>query len=234
MARKTEDLTGQKFGRLTAIGGYDRSTGITYWDFQCDCGNIKSIPARSVKNGAISSCGCLKSDVMRERNTSHGHSGRTGRSMVYSVWSAMVARCTNPNVPQWGDYGGRGIAVCDRWLRFENFLEDMGEPEKGMSIDRIDNSKGYCKENCRWATPKEQVGNRRNTLFLTVNGRTKTLAGWAEELGVDYDRMLQRKLKGWSDEDCVSVPFPPVATRRRFSSAEEREAYYASDFVEVK
>lgn len=211
MARKLEDITGQKFGRLTAIGGYDRSTGVTYWDFQCECGTVKSIPARSVKNGAISSCGCLKSDVMKESKTSHG----MARSPVYAVWGSMVSRCTNPNTPQWDDYGGRGIRVCDRWLKFENFLADMGECPSGMSIDRIDVNGNYEPGNCRWATPKEQSRNRRNTVFLTVNGRTQPLAEWAEEIGCGYDRLLRRKMGGWSDEDCILVPFPPVKNRVR-------------------
>lgn len=215
MARKSEDITGQKFGRLTAIGGYDRSTGVTYWDFQCECGIVKSIPVRSVKNGAISSCGCLKSDVMRVRKTSHGYNGRGNRSLVYSSWGGMVARCTNSNIPQWNDYGGRGIKVCDRWLKFENFLADMGECPNGMSIDRIDVNGNYEPGNCRWATPKEQSRNRRNTVFLTVNGRTQPLAEWADEIGCGYDRLLRRKMDGWSDEDCIFVPFQPVKSRVR-------------------
>ena len=192
MGRKTEDLTGQKFGRLTAIGGYDRSAGKTYWDFQCDCGTVKSIPAGAVKNGSISSCGCLKSDVMKDRMTSHGHSNRGKRSRAYSVWAAMVARCTNQRLPNWDDYGGRGIKVCDRWMKFENFLEDMGEPEKGMSIDRIDNDRGYSKENCRWATRHEQNMNRRNTMYVEYDGQRVALLDLAKSKSVDYNLLRSR------------------------------------------
>ena len=218
MARKTEDLTGQKFGRLTAIGGYDRSTGITYWDFQCDCGTVKSIPARSVKNGAISSCGCLKSDVTRERKTSHGHSGRAARSKIYSVWAAMVARCTNPNIPQWNDYGGRGITVCERWLKFENFLEDMGEPGRGMSIDRIENDKGYCKENCRWATRHEQNMNRRNTMYVEYEGDTVALFDLAKSKGVDYNLLRGRYGSGWPLDLAISTPKGQRLPKTKYSS----------------
>lgn len=208
MARKTEDLTDQKFGRLTAIGGYDRSTGITYWDFQCECGTVKSIPARSVKSGRISSCGCLKSDAMRERKTSHGMSNYP----VYAVWSAMIARCTNPNSVSYMDYGGRGIKVCDRWLDFQNFFTDMGECPKGMSIDRKDVNGDYEPGNCRWATRHEQNMNRRNTMYVEYGGERVALFDLAKSNGVDYDLLRGRYYRGWPLDVALTAP---VGTRLR-------------------
>lgn len=130
------------------------------------------------------------------------------KTSTYSTWAAMLNRCRNPNGQDFAHYGGRNISVCTRWFSFDAFLEDMGEKPKGMSIERLDNSKDYCKENCRWATQKQQVRNRRNTLRLTHNGHTKSLADWCEELGVNYDCARERMSKGWPSERILSVtPF---------------------------
>jgi len=119
----------------------------------------------------------------------------------------MVTRCTNPNYPRFADYGGRGITVCDRWLRFEGFLEDMGERPKGTTINRKHNNLGYCPENCEWATVKEQANNQRSNRLLTHNGRTQTMAQWAEELGMSYDTLRGRLDKlNWSLEKALATP----------------------------
>src|SRR5689334_9648060 len=102
---------------------------------------------------------------------------------IYNIWRCMRVRCRNKNHPI---YGGRGITVCSEWEIFDNFYRDMGERPDGMSIDRIDNSKGYSKENCRWATPRQQVENSRNAKHIEVNGITKTVAGWARHFGITH------------------------------------------------
>lgn len=108
----------------------------------------------------------------------------------YTIWGEMKARCLNKNRE---NYGGRGITVCSRWLRFEEFIKDMGtRPSKNHSIDRIDNDKGYFKENCKWATWKEQSRNKRNNVNITYQGKTQCLPDWAEELGISKSTLQSR------------------------------------------
>lgn len=156
---KTKDITGQRFGMLVAQWPVGRNhDGITYWLFLCDCGILKIAKGRDARCGDVQSCGCIR--------VKHGHTrGRqveTNRGSVeYRAWGAMIQRCTNPNNPAWEYYGGRGISVCDRWLTFANFIADMGLRPAGLTLERMDNDKGYSPDNCKWATRKAQMLNRR-------------------------------------------------------------------------
>lgn len=141
--------------------------------YKCNCGAQFESLASKVNNGNTKSCGCIKRAMLEKRNkskahkakiTTHGQSRPGRRSGTYNTWGSMIQRCANPNNTSYEYYGGRGIKVCDRWLNsFEDFLTDMGERPKGMSIDRIDNNGNYELNNCRWATSKQQIDNRRNT-----------------------------------------------------------------------
>lgn len=157
---KPANLSGQRFHRLTAnqIAKDKPSDGKVYWECICDCGEVVIVRAESLKSGNTKSCGCLHKDTVGKLKTTHGLSDTT----EYFIWQGMWARCTNPNHKSYNNYGGRGITVCERWRLFENFLEDMGlRPGPEYSLDRKENDKGYCKENCRWATGTEQANNRR-------------------------------------------------------------------------
>ena len=147
---------GAVFGKLTITGFAERRKTCRYVFCKCDCGNPKEFEVftGNIGKGHTTSCGC----VQQANITTHGRSG----TRAYKIYHHMVQRCHNPNKDIYPEYGGRGITVCDRWLEsFENFLEDMGEPPKGYSLDRKDNNFGYSKDNCRWASLGTQVFNQK-------------------------------------------------------------------------
>ena len=203
------DLTGQKFGRLTILKRMDKNKRGDYrWLCKCICGKEKIVIGSDLKSGNTKSCGCLRKEQTRERFTTHGHLKDDTASKTYTSWESMIKRCTNPNNKDYHHYGGRGIKVCQRWRKFENFLEDMGEPPtEKHSIDRIDNNLGYCKENCRWATRKEQQRNTRRNHMISFHGKIQCLAAWAEELNINYSTLSSRIfILGWSVEKAFTTP----------------------------
>lgn len=185
--RKYRTVPGQRFGRLVVIGettGHEK--GRTYWLCRCDCGAEKIALPKSIARGLTQSCGCLHKEWLSGLRATHRKSG----GPTYSSWSAMRARCRNPNNKHYADYGGRGITVCARWDNFENFLADMGEkPSARYSIERRENNRGYEPDNCYWAFAKAQARNTRKSIFMEWNGQIKTLAEWAEILGLDYYKL---------------------------------------------
>lgn len=170
------DLTGRKFGRLTVVGrgGYkpNGASRLAAWVCECECGSKKEFSGRLLVKGDTRSCGCYNLDRIMERNTKHGCAQHGAPTPEYRAWSGMRTRCLNPRHHKWSLYGGRGIKICDRWSSFEAFLSDMGrKPSPKHSIDRIDVNGNYEPQNCRWATPSEQVRNRRARCVREPNSR---------------------------------------------------------------
>lgn len=167
MAGRPEDLTGRVFGKLTVVSqGPRKSDNSVTWDCLCECGNTTNVRAASLKNRNTKSCGCLLSEEVCKRNTTHG----MHKHPAYKVWGSIIQRVTNPNDARWKDYGGRGISCDIRWRSFTAFWEDMKESyEYGLSIDRIDVNGNYCKSNCRWATNSLQQHNQRKKKWKTSN-----------------------------------------------------------------
>jgi hypothetical protein len=160
------DVTGKRFGRLTAQWPAGRTIWVIHWLCLCDCGNLRVVALGALRNGNQKSCGCYKQDFQRKRHLRHGHT-KHGQSptSTYTAWANMLKRCDNPNNPEYRNYGARGIKVCKRWYKFENFLADMGEkPAAHLTIERVNNNKGYMKSNCTWATRREQSLNTRRSL----------------------------------------------------------------------
>ena len=125
---------------------------------------------------------------------------------TYQSWQAMRQRCLNPNHPHFHNYGGKGIAICDRWNSFQNFKADMGERPAACSIDRIDSSKGYTPSNCRWATRTEQNRNNSQNKLIVYKGDTKCLSAWCELFGLRYHTIYARLYKlNWNVEDAFEI-----------------------------
>lgn len=202
MGRKVLDLVGQKFGKLTVVEFSHMDKGHSCFKCKCDCGNTVTVRSQNLRNGNTKSCGCLYGQHLITHGESH--------SKLYATWSNMYKRCyyASNNRYQW--YGARGITVCDEWkddfMAFRAWALDNGYKE-GLTIDRIDNDKGYSPDNCRWITKKQQASNKSNNHRITYMGRTQTVSQWAEEIGIKPHTLLKRlNTPGWSLKDALTKP----------------------------
>lgn len=195
---------GQRFSRLTVLRQTDSRSGARCWQVACDCGNEAVVRSSALVTGKTRSCGCLMREtaaLIGAQTATHGR----WKSPTYSTWTAMKARCLNPSRPNYSDYGGRGITVCERWLSFENFLADMGHKPPGKSIERLNNDKGYEPGNCCWATEVEQQRNKRSVRHITAHGKTQTIPEWSAERGISQTVIYQRLHNGWAPDVAVTA-----------------------------
>jgi hypothetical protein len=195
------NIKGQKFGRLEVLYRIENDKdGNAMWLCSCDCG--KELPARGVclRRGRVSSCGCLTRELKVKNATRHGMT----ETKEFRCWSQMKDRCLNPRHKYFSRYGGRGITICQRWIdSFEAFYEDMGPCPLGLTLEREKNNKGYCPENCVWATRKQQADNRRNTKRLTAFGLTMVERDWARKLGCSHGAIAWHLNKGETMEQII-------------------------------
>ena len=203
------DLTGLVFGELTVIGRAPSRGWVTWWSVRCNCGTQKEVAGGNLRSGGSRSCGCKRREFLSKAKTRHGQANSriNGRwaTTTYRAWTAMLSRCYNRHAKAFPDYGGRGITVCSRWLEsFDNFLADMGERPRGLSLERKDNSMGYSPANCEWATARTQGRNTRRNKKYTLNGETLCLAEWSERAGLAHSVIQGRLRRGWSLERALT------------------------------
>lgn len=211
---KILNLINRKFGRLTVVKySHQNKLYAKYWECKCNCGKKTIVRASALTEGTSRSCGCWQKELMSETkyNLIHGMT----KTKIYRTWQQVKERCLNEKNQSYKDYGGRGIKICNRWLKFENFRDDMYKSCKehidkfgtrNTALDRINNNGNYCLNNCRWATQKEQGNNRRNNNIIVFNGKTQNLSQWAEELKMDRNILNLKLYRGWSIKDTLTTP----------------------------
>lgn len=195
---------GDRFGDLEAVSFQGRTESNRHiWLWRCACGNYIYIRSCNVKSGASSSCGCLNSKLVRERQSTHGLSG----TPEYHAWRSMISRCLDPDNASYHRYGGRGITIDTGWIdSFESFLQDMGyRPSADHSLEREDTNRGYCKDNCHWATRYEQTRNRTSNQYLRYRGEIMTIMDFSRKIGCDFYKARHLLKTGRTPEEISEI-----------------------------
>ena len=213
------DVTGQRFGRLVVVERV-KINNRSRWLCKCDCGNETFAEVTHLRNGHKKSCGCLHNDLSRERlvkkNLTHGESN----TRLYKIWSDIKKRCYRKTFWAYDRYGGRGITLCKEWhdyLAFRDWCVNNGYQDN-LTIDRIDNDGNYEPNNCHWVDRKTQANNRNNTKLITYNGNTKTIAQWAETLGINYRTLYNRIFN-------YNIPVEEALTPKKYSVGKRGDAF---------
>ena len=201
-AKQRDDLLGAKFGLLTVVA-FSKVDELrrAIWECQCACGSVVNLATSVLKSKHNISCGCALRERLSVGKLRHGLTG----TKVWQAWVNMRSRCYKKSAARYANYGGRGIKVCDRWLVFENFYSDMGDVPQGMSIERINVDGDYCPENCKWATSKEQGGNKTSTLMINLFDNAYPFATLVKLSGLKTATAYARlKQYGWTPEKTFS------------------------------
>ena len=195
---------GDRYGWLAILKEVQPKNGHRRFYCKCDCGNTTTVCLCALRNGHTKSCGCLRNETIAKRQKTHGQTVG-GETLTYFTWCAIKQRCLNKKNKDYLYYGGRGITVCDKWLRFEGFFEDMGEKPKGLTLERIDNNKGYSLNNCKWATRQEQNDNTRVCIPIAVNGmQFPTFTAASRYFNIHRDTVQSRLKRGLSIEQAFT------------------------------
>lgn len=201
-----KDLSGQQFGRLTVIekAATKSKEGRAVWVCSCSCGNTVLVDTKSLTTQSTKSCGCYSKEVHKQIFTKHGES----KSKLYFVWNDMKSRCTDKKALPYKDYGGRGIFVCEEWMKsyepFRDWALSNGY-KQGLTLDRKDVDKGYYPENCRWATMQVQCNNKRNNRIITYEKETHTISEWSKITGISKETIRYRLNAGWDVKDILTI-----------------------------
>lgn len=204
----SSSLIGERFGMLLVIkqGTHKKVFCI------CDCGKETLVFKDNLIRENSLGCGCKRDEDARKRMTTHGMT----KTKTYRSWMHAKGRCRNKSDKRYMDYGGRGITFCKEWDKFENFYRDMGEAPDGMSIDRIDNNKGYFKENCRWSDVYDQGTNKRNNVLIELDGRSMTASQWSRETGILFWTIIARVKRGFDPHDILDPNFGKIPFDGRY------------------
>ena len=220
---KLIDLTGKVFGRLTVVRRSELKTREPSWVCCCSCGSVKTVLGSNLKAKRTTSCGCRNREVVAARSTKHGHACRGRVAREHRIWRSMLKRCSSPRDPAYKHYGGRGIKVCQRWRGkngFQNFIADMGPCPDTLTLDRLENNKGYSPKNCAWRTRRDQSRNTRQTRMITFQNKTQCIQDWAEETGIGRGTLAWRLNNEWPVASALTRK--PSPRRRAKSGAKTR------------
>lgn len=199
MPARMLDRSGMIFGEWKILSFVERKSEINYWLCKCSCGNIKKVAYGTLANGRSTSCGCKAVEKRVKKLKKHGMAS----TPTYKSWHAMIQRTEGKGGHE--SYVDRKIGVCDEWLSFDGFFADMGIRPENKTLDRIDNTKGYCKENCRWATPLEQANNKDTNVYLSVFGKKMTISEAARFYGIGISCLRHRLRKGMNPETALTT-----------------------------
>lgn len=211
---KLINMIGFKTGKLTVLEQSKSKYKQSMWLCKCDCGNLCTYTGGSLRKGKVKSCGCYYKETRTEiahktiAKKKHGDSFER----LYFIWNDMKSRCNNPNDISYHNYGAKGIGICNEWLHdyiaFKNWAVNNGYnpiAERGeCTLDRIDNTKGYSPDNCRWVNMKIQSNNRRNSYTITYKEKTHTASEWSKITGIPASTIYARYKAGWKPEDILS------------------------------